>query len=320
MPISKERKSIFLRRTVDILNEYSKALLVCVDNVGSCQMHRIRAAVRQHGTLLMGKNTLVRKAIMDCAETNPEFQSIMPLIIGNVGLVFTNDDLSIVADKILSLRVAAPAKSGMISPVEVVIPKGNTGLEPTKTSFLQALNIPSKINKGQVELVNDVILLSVGSKVGASECSLLSILNIKPFSYGMVILKVYDNGNVYDANVLNITDESVLDAFKLGIKNVASISLTTNYPTLASFPHMLINSYRNVLSVSIATDYTFPRAEKIKQIISDPTAYMTVQMASAIPSASDETTQPPQQQEKEDGEDEDDGDEFGLEAFNMFGD
>jgi len=55
---------------------------------------------------------------------------------------------------------------------------------------LQALNIPTKINKGCVEIVSDVHLVKQSEKVGGSEATLLAKLGIKPFSYGLVLQKV----------------------------------------------------------------------------------------------------------------------------------
>ena len=55
---------------------------------------------------------------------------------------------------------------------------------------MQALNIPTKINKGCVEIVSDVHLIKQSEKVGGSEATLLAKLGIKPFSYGLVIQKV----------------------------------------------------------------------------------------------------------------------------------
>lgn len=55
---------------------------------------------------------------------------------------------------------------------------------------VQALNIPTKINRGTVEIVSDVHLIKATEKVGGSEATLLSKLGIKPFSYGLVLLKV----------------------------------------------------------------------------------------------------------------------------------
>ena len=54
----------------------------------------------------------------------------------------------------------------------------------------QALGIATKINKGTIEIVSDVHLIKTGDKVGASQATLLSKLGIKPFKYGLAMLKV----------------------------------------------------------------------------------------------------------------------------------
>ncbi|WP_215728020.1 hypothetical protein, partial [Klebsiella pneumoniae] len=42
--------------------------------------------------------------------------------------------------------VGAHARPGAIAPLHVIIPAQNTGLGPEKTSFFQALSIPTKIS------------------------------------------------------------------------------------------------------------------------------------------------------------------------------
>merc|ERR1739842_168109 len=76
---------------------------------------------------------------------------------------------------------------------------------PEKTSFFQALQIPTKITKGTIEIINDVPIITTGDKVGASEATLLGLLKIFPFSYGLIIQKVYDQGSVFDPAILAIT-------------------------------------------------------------------------------------------------------------------
>ena len=78
---------------------------------------------------------------------------LIPHIKGNVGFVFTKEDLADVRDLILANKVAAPAKAGALAPIDVFVPKGNTGLGPEKTSFFQALAIPTKIAKGTIEIL-----------------------------------------------------------------------------------------------------------------------------------------------------------------------
>ena len=74
-----------------------------------------------------------------------ELERLLPHVKGNVGFVFTNGDLKEIREKIVSNRVAAPARAGAIAPLDVYIPAGNTGMEPGKTSFFQALGVPTKI-------------------------------------------------------------------------------------------------------------------------------------------------------------------------------
>jgi len=304
-----ERKQVFFTKLNKLIEEYNKVLIVGADNVGSHHMQTIRKALRGKGVLLMGKNTMVRKAIKGVAEQNPKLQVLLPYVKNNVGLLFCKDDLSAVRKIVLDHKVAAPAKVGSICPNDVICPAGPTGMEPTQTSFLQALNIPSKINKGQVDILNDVKILNMGQKVGQSEATLLQKLNIKPFSYGLIIQTVYDEGSIYDVAVLSMTDQDIINKFANGVKNIAAISLATGFPTVAALPHVLIRGYKNLLSISLTTDYSFPRADKVKAILANPGAAVTVAPAAT-------TSEPAKKEEKKVAEPEPEDDtDMGLSLF-----
>jgi len=136
-------------------------------------------------------------------------------------------------------------------------------MEPGKTSFFQALGIPTKIARGTIEIVNDVHLIKPGNKVGASEAALLNMLNISPFTYGLTIQSVYDNGTLFHDSILDIEDSTLIEYLITGIKNVAAVSLAVNIPTIASVPHSLVNGYKNLLSISLATPYVIEGAKKV---------------------------------------------------------
>jgi len=280
-----ERKKNYWTRLVSLLDEYHKILIVTADNVGSNHMQQIRKAMRGKAVLLMGKNTMIRKAIRDHLEKTPTLEGLLPHVKGNIGLVFTNADLADVRTKLTELKVQAAAKAGSISPIDVVVPAGNTSMEPTKTSFFQALSIPTKINRGTIEIINDIHLLVVGQKVSLSQAALLQMLGIRPFQYGLKVITVYDNGAVYPAAVLDLTDDDILKKFFGGVNNVAALSLQIGYPTVVSVPHSIMNGYKHLLAISVATDYTFPGSEKIKQLLSDPAAFAAAQAAASAAAA-----------------------------------
>jgi len=236
-------------------------------------MQKIKKAIKEHAVIVKGKNTLIRKAIRKNIEKNPGWNALLPLVRGNVGLIFANGDLSKLKETLLKMRVSAPAKVGIVAPQDVIIEKGGTGLEPTKTSFLQALNIASKINRGQIEILQDITLIKSGTKVGSSESILLTMLGKKPFSYGLTCNFVYEDGKIYSAKFLDTSSEDVMKRFSAGLSTVAAISLATGLPTVASIPHSVLNAFKNLVAISLETGYEFEQAKAIKEVVENPDAF-----------------------------------------------
>ena len=262
--MSAGKKEQYFERFLTLLETYSKILLVSVDNIGSYHMQLIRKSLRGKGVMLMGKNTMMRRCIRNNIEKNEKWEKLLPLLIGNVGLIMTDGDLGEIAKICKESRVPAAAKAGITAPNDVMIPKGQTTLPPTKTSFLQALGIASKINKGTIEITADVHLIKEGDKVGASEASLLQTLGITPFTYGLVLKTVYDDGSIFDPKILDLGDEDIIAFFAQGVSQVAALSLGTGIPTVAALPHVLVMGFKNLLAVTMETEFTFPQAEKVK--------------------------------------------------------
>ncbi|XP_074608442.1 large ribosomal subunit protein uL10-like [Acropora palmata] len=306
-------KANYFLKIIRFMDEYPKLFVVGVDNVGSKQMQQIRQSMRGRAEILMGKNTMIRKAIRGHLENNPDLERLLPHIKGNVGFVFTKEDLPDIRDLLLANKVAAPAKAGAIAPIDVFVPKGNTGLGPEKTSFFQALAIPTKISKGTIEILNDVHLIKKDEKVGASESTLLNMLKISPFSYGLVVQQVYENGACFSPEVLDITSEDLLKHFVEGIMNIASVSLEIGYPTVASVPHSVINGFKNVAAVAVETNITFPQVEQLKAYLENPDAFASLAPAASDAAAAAAPAEEAKEEEKEEEEEESDDDMgFGL--------
>uniref|UniRef100_A0A0C9R2E6 60S acidic ribosomal protein P0 n=1 Tax=Amblyomma americanum TaxID=6943 RepID=A0A0C9R2E6_AMBAM len=307
-------KSNYFLRLVQLLDEFPKCFIVGVDNVGSKQMQTIRVSLRKHAVLLMGKNTMIRKAIRGHLDNNPALEKLPPHIKGNVGFVFTKEDLTEVREKIIENKVKAPARAGALAPLDVMIPAQNTGLGPEKTSFFQALQIPTKISKGTIEILNEIHLIKKDDRVGASEATLLNMLNISPFSYGLKILQVYDSGTVFSPDILDITPEDLRSAFVEGVRNVASVSLAIGYPTVASAPHSIVNGLKNLIAIAVETDITFKEAEMAKEYLKDPSKFAAAAAPAAGGGAAAAKPEEAKKEEakKEESEEEDDDMGFGL--------
>ncbi|WVQ95289.1 hypothetical protein IAU59_002384 [Kwoniella sp. CBS 9459] len=312
MGATRANKEIYFEKLRALIEQYPSIFVVNIDNVSSQQLHMIRQALRGKGVVLMGKNTMVRRAIRGLLAEFPQFEKLMPYIKGNIGFVFTSGDLKEIREIIVANKVAAPARAGAVATVDVYVPAGNTGMEPGKTSFFQALGIPTKIARGTIEIVNDVQVVQAGNKVGTSEATLLNMLNISPFTYGMTVVQIYDNGAVFASSILDIEEKTLINQFVSAIKTIAAISLATGFPTIASVMHSLVNSYKNVLAVSLATDYEFEGSAKIKEYLANPEAFAAAAAPAASAEAGGAAEAAPEAAKEEEAEESDDDMGLGL--------
>merc|ERR1712194_221955 len=136
------------------------------------------------------------------------------------------------------------------------------------------LQIQTKITRGQIEMTSDTHLIRAGEKVTASQAALLQKLGIEPFTYGMNLKSVYDSGSLFDAKVLDITDDVLAAKFVAALNAISKLSLALNMPTQASVTHSVANAFKACLAVTVQLDkYTFDKAEVYKAYLADPSAF-----------------------------------------------
>ncbi|KAH9261480.1 hypothetical protein BASA81_000136 [Batrachochytrium salamandrivorans] len=247
----------------EMLGQYETVLIVDIDHVSSGQLAQIRKQLRVHeAVVLMGKNTLMRKVIAGFLEEHPDHNigQLGPQLVGNCGLVFVRKNLNDVRAIIKKNVKAAPAKVGQVAENNVMVPPGPTGCDPGQTSWFQALNVPTKIVKGQIEIVSELMLVKKGEKV-------------------------YMNGSIFDCAVLDISDDVVRTKFIAGIRLLAAVSSAVGYPTQASLPHALGKAARNLLAICAETKYTFKYSAPWDKLFSMSPEELAKLAASAAPAA-----------------------------------
>merc|ERR1712048_930936 len=236
----------------------------------------MRKDFRGRARFLFGKNTMIRKVIRDYVKDtgNGKLMTLMEAVTGNCGFVFTKESCAALRKEIMARKKQCPAKAGVIAPVDVFVPPGPTGMEPTQTSFFQAMNIPTRINRGQIDIEEQVHLIKEGEKVGLSEASLLVKLGIKPFYYGVKVESIFENGVVIDASVLDITTDQIAGSFYQGLRRVAALCFSLNYPTIVNVPHSLLSAYKEALSLGLEMGtYSWEGLETVKTILENPDAF-----------------------------------------------
>jgi large subunit ribosomal protein LP0 len=280
------KKNAYLSKLKALVKEMPKILIIEADHVGSKQMQSIRIALRGTAEILMGKNTMVRKGLVQYQEeSGADIEKLIESVKGNIGFIFFKGDVEIIRKVIAANRVPAAAKAGVVAPLDVLITAGPTGLDPTQTNFFQALNIATKVVKAQIEIITDVHLIKAGYKVQLSEQVLLQKLNIRPFSYGMKIHSFYEDGEVFDASILDISNASIVATILGGIRNVAAFSREAGLPNEASVPHSIVNAFKNAAGLCADLEFSFPEIAALKEFVKNPGAFAAAAPAAAAGAA-----------------------------------
>jgi large subunit ribosomal protein LP0 len=230
--------------------------------------------------MVVGKNTVIKKAIAlrskEPTEEEGDFDLRKPLytevsnldkvsglLKGKIGLIFSDAPIFDLKPLIESNRKPAAAKVGMVAPLDVTIPPGPTGMDPSQISFFHALNMSTKIQKGQIEISKEFKVCTAGKKVENSAAVLLQKLSIKPFAYGMEILWVWDNGTLLAPEIFNMNPADILNKFRAVSSKMAALSLAIGQPNQLSLPHMVVNSFKNIAAIALQTGLKFKQLDNL---------------------------------------------------------
>jgi large subunit ribosomal protein LP0 len=102
-------------------------------------MSAFSQALRPASTILMGKNTMMKRSIrVWCDETGSDkWACLLDHLVGNVGILFIEGEFTEIREEVLKFKIGAPARFGLVAMNDVFIKAGPTPLDPSQTSFFQ---------------------------------------------------------------------------------------------------------------------------------------------------------------------------------------
>ena len=173
-----------VEKLVELLKKHNTIGIVQMESIGAKTVQMLRADLRERAAIVVSKNTLMKRALKQAKIKG--WDDLEKHVSGPSAFLFTNDSPYQIANYLDKNKVKAPAKSGMISPISVIIPKMNTGFPPgTVISELNSVGLPTRIESGTVAIPQDTTVLEPGDKISATLAGILTRLGIEPFLTGL---------------------------------------------------------------------------------------------------------------------------------------
>ena len=271
----KENKTRVFEKTQEYLKKFKNIIVTDVKDISTDKIQKIRHEIvsLKETETLCGKTTVIQKSIAALIEKGKlpkhlpkdQLQQLSDSMPGiHLLLIFTNKDLADIHAITSKYIIEKQAKPGQLSPVEIIIPAGPTGMDSSQIDYFQALKIPTKVMRNQLEITTATKILVPGQKITLSEINLMKKFNIRPYKHKMNIKKVLLNGKLYGEEILKVTDDYMKAKLEQGIKNVLGFSLGAHIPTAASAPHVIANAFRNICALSLGTNVLIDATKGLK--------------------------------------------------------
>ena len=283
------KKAIFSDLS-ELLKEYSVVAVADLQKVRSSQIQEIRKKLRGKAELIVAKNTILRKAAEKAEKENVD--KFAEEVTGSKVLIFTRMNPFELILFLHKNKVRVPVKGGDVASSEVMIPAGNTGLQPGPViSEFNEAKVPTRIEGGSIFVAKDTVVAEKGEVVSTKTASLLSKLGMKPMEAGLSLSYAYDNGMVLGPNELAFDLDRMKADFSSAARLALGVAVEANIMLPETAPIMISKAYRQAVAVSVEAG--FLTKETAPLILQKAYANMTA-LSSAISAVKPEAVAPSQ--------------------------
>ncbi|MGN6346106.1 MAG: 50S ribosomal protein L10 [Candidatus Nitrosocosmicus sp.] len=240
----------------NLAKSYNVIALSKMTKVRSAQLMSIRKKFRNEIKITTIKNKVAQRSFEKIFNDVKGLEFLNKELEGQCALMFTNINpfkLNLTFDK---NKIFLAAKGGDIAPNELVIPAGNTGINPGPVlSEFKESKVPTKIDQGTIWVTKDTVVAKTGETISQKLAALLSKLDIKPIEAGIAVNFAISEGLEFKEKDLKINIEEHVQEIIKSFQEALALSIEAVYFNKESTPLILSIANQQALSLSIESGY-----------------------------------------------------------------
>ncbi len=258
-----------VEETVELLRKYDVLVAADLNKVGSDMLQNMRRQLRTDMSVKCVKNTLMRFSLDKAEKEGGE--AFMDSIPGQNLFLFTDGNPFKLAMRLDRSKVKVFAKSGDIALDEIIIPSGNTGLSPGPIiSNFGTLGIRTRIEAGNIWVVNDTTVAKAGEEVSDELADLLQRMGMRVSEMGLSIKGVYENGVIIPGSELLIDLGIYTEQLSQALNEAFQVAIKASYVTKETLPTLLSIVYQDARKVALEACYV--TGETVKDLVAKASA------------------------------------------------
>jgi len=244
-----------INNLVDLFKNFKNIAVIEVAHINDKQIQNMRRILRGKAVFRMSKKSLQLRAIeVYKNESKKEnLDRLAEQIPGQSSLVFTNLDLFELKKIFLENEWMVPAKPNEITPVDIWVPAGDTGLPTGQviSELNMTLRLPTRIMNDTIHIREDTQTHKAGEFVNVKQAAVLKKLGITPIESLIKIHFAWSDGEIIPEEILYMDlvqfEQNIAMAYReaLGILFEMPFfleDLTEDYIRKAAFEANILNT------------------------------------------------------------------------------
>jgi len=248
--------------------------VVEIGGIPAPQMQHMRKNLHGIADVRSSKNSLISRAFDGAEKKVKGISALGELVTGQTAIIATDMNPFKLYGKIKTTRTNAPAKGGEIASSDIEVKAGDTQFKPGPiVGDLQKVGIPAAIKEGKVTIKKDKVVVAAGDKIPKDVAQMITRLEIYPIEIGMSLQGVFEDGNVFKPDVLDIDMDEFVARMQQASSNVFNLAVKAAWISKITVKPLLTKAHSDALTLAIEKGIL--NKETIKHLISKAHTSMT---------------------------------------------
>lgn len=262
-----------VKNLTDYLTNSKVIGIVEIGGIPAPQMQQMRSNLHGLASIRSAKNRLILRAIDEAEKNVKGISGLKELIAGQTAIISTEMNPFKLFSQIKKTRTMAPAKGGETVQNDIEVKSGDTPFKPGPiVGELQKVGIPAAIQEGKVVIKSDKVIVTAGSKIPVEVAQMLTRLEIFPIEIGMNLNGVFEDGNIFKPDVLDINVDEFIGKMKTASNNAFILAIELGWISKATIMNLLIKAHNDAFV--LALEQGISNKETIKILLSKAFANM----------------------------------------------
>ena len=246
-----ERKKKEVQELTQLIKSEPRVGIIDLTSLPSAQFQKIKHKLRKDLKVRVAKKSLIKIAIEKAKESKKDIEKLEKYLEkGMPALIFTSEDAFKITKKLDKNKSSSPAKPGQMAPKDIQIEEGPTPFAPGPIiGELGQAGIKAAIEDGKVVVKEASTIVSKGEEISQKQSDLLAKFGIEPMEIGLNVVAIYQDGDIFTAEVLSIDDKEYLGMIKTAASEAINLAVYSAYPTKETIEILLQKAERESLAL-----------------------------------------------------------------------